>query len=377
MAATRVLFVLGALQPGGIQSFLLLLLRHFDRDDVAIDVCTMAADAGPLAEEARRLGATVHTVSVGRSPRRVIAAFERIFSGHKYDALHANRSSSFLAMPIRAARRAGVPVRIAQYQNDFRRNGVIRDTADRYFRSHVLRDATHIIGVSRNTLTTHFGRNWERDGRFEVLPNTVDVSVYTRERRDEIRASFGCGSGDVLIGHSARFSEAKNHVLIMDVAEQICADFPQARFVLAGEGHWREEIVSCVRDCGLKDRIVLPGWCTDMPALLSALDVFFFPSLWEGCPISLLEAQAAGLPCAVSDIPAMRESIAPALVPFMFPARDVSLARNALARLIADGTARGELGAAAREHALRFDINLIAARLREIYRGHSDSGNPR
>ncbi|MEO8377642.1 MAG: glycosyltransferase [Candidatus Sumerlaeota bacterium] len=374
MAATRVLFVLGALQPGGIQTFLLSLLRHFDREDVAIDVCTMAADPGPLAEEVQQLGATVHAVPVGRSPRPVIAAFEKILSAQKYDALHANRSSSFLAMPIRAARRCGVPVRIAQYQNDFRRNGVIRDTADRYFRGFVRRDATNIIGVSQNTLTTHFGKNWQRDKRFEVVPNPIDLSVYTRMRRDEIRTALGFASDDIVIGHSGRFSEAKNHVLIVDVAEQLCVEFPNVKFILAGDGRWREEIQSCVRDCGLEERIRFPGWRSDMADLLSAMDIFFFPSLWEGCPISLLEAQGAGLPCAASDIPATRESIAPALQPFMFPPRDVSLARNALARLIADANLRARLGAEARSHAVKFDIKTIASHLREIYRGQSHSG---
>ncbi|MCC6547495.1 glycosyltransferase [Candidatus Sumerlaeota bacterium] len=374
MPATRVLFVLGALHPGGIQTFALSLLRHFDREDVAIDVCTMAAEPGPLAGEARRLGATVLAVPVGRSPRRVTAAFQEILAGRPYDALHANRSSSFLAMPIRAARRSGIPIRMAQYQNDFRGNGVIRDSADRYFRSHVCRDATNIIGVSRNTLTTHFGRNWERDKRFEVLPNPVDLGVYTREHRQEIRAALGISENEVVIGHSGRFSEAKNHVLIADVAEQLCAEFPNVKFILAGDGHWRGEIESCIHDCGLRDRVLFPGWRSDMPALLSAMDIFLFPSLWEGCPISLLEAQAAGLPCAVSDIPATRESLAPGLLPFMFPPQDVSVARNALAKLIADHELRTQAGLAARDHAANFDLKAIAARLRTIYRGESHSG---
>jgi glycosyltransferase involved in cell wall biosynthesis len=104
-----------------------------------------------------------------------------------------------------------------------------------------------------------------------------------------------------VVGHVGRFHPQKNHSFLVNVAQRIAARRQDAYFLLIGDGALRETTHNQVRQQGLDDRFVFTGDRTDVPDLLQAMDVFCFPSLYEGLPNALLEAQAVGLPCVVSD----------------------------------------------------------------------------
>jgi glycosyltransferase involved in cell wall biosynthesis len=368
----RVLHVLGALSGGGIQNVVLTLLRHRDRDRFDMDVCAMATDSGPLTADVEALGCRVYTCPLGSSPHTFAGRFGALLRDGRYDALHVSRSSSLSAFPLLAASRAGVPVRVAHYHNVFDARGAWspRRLAAPLLRRLVLAKATHVLGVSGPVLESHFGARWADDPRLAVMPNPVDLSVYTgADHRDAIRAGLGIPAEAPVIGHSARFSEAKNHKALLEVAAALGRDLPNLHWLLVGDGPLRPAIEERARALGLTARIHFTGWRDDVPDLLSAMDLFFFPSLWEGFGLALVEAQAAGLPCVASDLPCFREVLHPALWDRRFPLHNLSIADKHLRELLLDPGLRRQLGALAREHVTRFDAPGVTRRFEAIYTG--------
>ncbi|MEM2591902.1 MAG: glycosyltransferase [Thermofilaceae archaeon] len=116
------------------------------------------------------------------------------------------------------------------------------------------------------------------------------------------RVRLGLPEEGLLIGHVGRFDVQKNHRFLIEVFEALASRLPDARLILVGDGPLRPEIQKLVTSKGLQDRVLFLGVRTDVPEIMGCLDLFLFPSLWEGLGIVLLEAQAAGLPCVVSDV---------------------------------------------------------------------------
>jgi glycosyltransferase involved in cell wall biosynthesis len=120
--------------------------------------------------------------------------------------------------------------------------------------------------------------------------------------REEVRRELGFPVDAPLVGHVGRFVAAKNHKLLVEIAREVLKKRPETHFLFLGDGPLRPEIEARVLAMGLSQRIHFMGTRTDVPRIMrAAMDVFIFPSLWEGLPIAVIEAQAAGLPCILSE----------------------------------------------------------------------------
>lgn len=373
MPPIRVLHVLGRLEGGGIQRAVLDLMRHSSREKYSFDVCEMASKPGPLVREAESLGVRVFQIPFGGN----LPDFSRRFGGllreNQYSVVHVNRSSAFGFIPIHVARQCGVPVRIAQFQN-IRRGSILqpRRLVERIVQRLWQADATHIIGITDEVLASHFGEAWRCDSRILEIPNGVDVDFFQSNDRARVREQLGLPPDALVVGNVARFSEAKNHRAILECARLLCPGYPTLYFLLVGDGPLRREMEEAVRSMGFSERIRFVGWRDEVPSVLSAMDVFLFPSLWEGQGIALVEAQAAGLPCVTTPLRCFDEVLPPELKTYCAAADDFAgLARN-VELLLADEGLRRSLGECARNHARRFDIRRIVEELDSIYRSAGD-----
>jgi glycosyltransferase involved in cell wall biosynthesis len=162
--------------------------------------------------------------------------------------------------------------------------------------------ATAGLGVSSNAAASLFGENWRTDGRWRVHPAAVDLQAFEEHpNRTKVREQLGIPASAIVIGHVGRFVEEKNHQFIVHLAE-LFDKRHDVRFLLIGGGPLKAHIHREVHERGLDDRFIFLPPRADVPRLmLSAMDAFIFPSLSEGLGLSLLEAQAAGLPCFASD----------------------------------------------------------------------------
>ncbi|MFQ5845737.1 MAG: glycosyltransferase, partial [Planctomycetota bacterium] len=155
-----------------------------------------------------------------------------------------------------------------------------------------------------------------RDPRWRLLYCGVDLSPF-REPVDKaaLRAALGLPADTFVIGHVGRFHPQKNHAFLVNVATGVLAREPRARLVLVGEGALRPEIERRILAAGFKERVIFTGVRGDVPHLMKgAMDVLLLPSLYEGLPLALIESQAAGLPCVLSDTVSDEADVAPELI---------------------------------------------------------------
>ena len=148
-----------------------------------------------------------------------------------------------------------------------------------------------------------FGKRKMRSGKVTILNNGLDTNVYyySEDVRNETRNKWGIKESAFVVGHVGRFNQQKNHLFLIDVFAQICIKRKDAHLLLVGKGETMPDVEQRIKDLGIKDRVTFLGVRDDVAVLLNAMDVLIFPSLYEGMPNVIIEAQACGLPCLLSD----------------------------------------------------------------------------
>ena len=165
------------------------------------------------------------------------------------------------------------------------------------------RHATVGLAASRIAGAALFGPRWSSDPRWRTLYCGIDLfPFHAPVDRPTVRAEFGLPADALVIGHVGRFHTQKNHSFLVDVAAAVFLREPRARLLLVGDGELRPDIERRIAASGFRERVVFAGLRGDVPRLMKGgMDVFLLPSLYEGLPLVLIEAQAAGLPCVLSD----------------------------------------------------------------------------
>lgn len=303
----KVLHVVGKMHPGGIETLLMNLYRNTDRDRYEYHFAVQTEEDAFYDDEIRALGGTiVRQPHPQKGLRRFRAAFENNVRQYgPYDAVHSH-IFGFSGYVLKLAENLGIPVRISHSHNthDSRRTSLARKIYRAYMRRLILRHSTAMLGCSRAACQSLFGTDCWRDGRVRVFPNAIQLSPYESlpAKREELRRRLGAEDPTApLFGHIGRFSEQKNHAFLIEAFAAFAAKRPDARLVLVGDGPLRASIERTVQERGLAKQVSFLGLRKDVPEILGALDGFVLPSLYEGLGIVLIEAQAAGVPCLVSD----------------------------------------------------------------------------
>lgn len=300
----RVLHVIGTLDPGGTETWLLNTLKHIDRDLLEFHFCTFGPQPGLFAGEVERFGGRILPCPRGQNPWSFGRRFRKILREGKYDAVHSH-VTLFSGAVLRWAYAERVTMRIAH--SHATRDDKPSTQARRYYRrtmkSWIDRYATHGLAVSKSAAANLFGQNWESDGRFRVLHCGIDLQPFqVPVARDQVRTDLGLPIGVPVFGHVGRFHLQKNHPFLLEVFGEIQKRIPHAHFLLVGDGPLRGQIEARSKAMGLSSKMHFVGIRTDVARLMrGGMDVFVFPSLFEGLPIAVIEAQAAGLGCVVSD----------------------------------------------------------------------------
>jgi glycosyltransferase involved in cell wall biosynthesis len=318
--AKKVLFVFGSLERAGAQLRMLEICKALrTRDAFDFDFCSI--DLGPteVEEDVERLGGRVHVVSI-RSPRFLVD-FPKLLRAGRYDVI--NTEPQFLSgLVVWLAARQRVPVRIVTIHNTIGDRGqsarkrVVRSVlSSRPFlwamRTLITRHATDVLAVSQSALDSVLPSHRGSACRVRVLFNGTDLEPFEGPSDAlGVRAEFGWPADSKIVVNVGRLSEQKNHRAILEATRLAHEDNEDLRLLLVGSGKLRDEIERLIGDLGLREVCAIASNRPDVPRLLIASDVFFFPSSWEGLPGAPLEALAAGLPVVSSDIPSMRE-IAP------------------------------------------------------------------
>lgn len=224
--------------------------------------------------------------------RHYISLWKALREGN-YDIVHDHGNSSMMAVELTIAKLAGVKNRIAHSHNSTCPNMRVHRLLNPYFRAVY----TKALACGQLAGDWLFG-----EGNFEVLPNGFHTEnfVFSKENRDAIRTELGVKKQQ-LIGHVGRINEQKNQEYLLEIFKEVAAMRNDATLLIVGTGPDEEKIKTRVQEHPYKERIILYGETDNPTAFYSAMDVFAFPSRYEGLPVVLLEAQISGLLCIVSD----------------------------------------------------------------------------
>lgn len=336
----RVLQVVGAMNRNGTETWLMHVLRSIDRNAVKMDFLVHTTTPCHFDAEIRSLGCTIIPCLDPSRPLSYAKRLRRALREHgPYDIVHSH-VHYFSGYVLRLAHAAAVPGRFAHSHSDTRTPdasaGLIRRTYLQTMRRWILTYATTGLACSRQAGASLYGRTWGIDPRWQTLYCGIDLESF-RHAVDctSARKELKIPPEAAVYGHVARFEENKNHEFVIAIAQEIARRQQHAYFLLVGDGPRRPYIARLVREVGLSNRVLMPGVRDDVPRLmLGVMNAFLFPSKYEGLGLVLLEAQAAGLPCIMSDTIPTDVEVAPHLltrIPLSAPPKfwaDAAIART-------------------------------------------------
>lgn len=297
----RVLHIFGALNPGGVETLVMNIYRCIDREKVQFDFALTDGKKSFFDDEVLSLGGRIFYFDTSKSKMRNLSdVFE---TKGPFAAMHSH-VYFYSGAVLNNAKRHNVPVRIAHAHNtSFGQTYTLKRKAYEWLmRKLIMKNATHLMGCSTDACEFVFGDGCMTDPRCEVFYNAFDVDAFKfdEEKGRRIREQYGFGD-KLVVGHVGRFEKQKNHTQLVEQFAEIHNKNPQSILLCVGRGSLMEEVRRKCEALGISDSVVFAGAQKDTPSYYSAMDVFLFPSLYEGLGSVLIEAQANGLSCVTTE----------------------------------------------------------------------------
>lgn len=293
----RILQVVTHMNRGGLETMLMNYYRYIDRTRFQFDFLTHRQYDGDFGEEIASLGGKVYHLPVlNPFNPHYKKSLGRFFDEHpEYQVIHVHQDC-MSSVILKIAKQHGVKVRIAHSHSDSQDKN-LKYPIKMFYRKKIPQYATELMACGQDAGKWMFGSS-----KFRILNNAIDTKKYCFDIqiREKMRKKLNIDANELLIGHVGRFSPPKNHDFLIDIFEKIDKK-TQSKLIMVGEGELQAHIKDKVDKAGLTDKVIFTGVRTDVSDLLQAMDVFLFPSLFEGFGIVALEAQAAGLPVVVSE----------------------------------------------------------------------------
>lgn len=299
----RILHVLGSLNLGGAESRIMDLYRNIDRNKMQFDFLVHSSEKEHFDEEIESLGGRVYRVPRFKvynlfSYRKAMKVF--FATHHEFRAVHGHMTSTAsIYLPI--AKKAGIPITIGHARNAGVVSG-IKGFLTKCIRYPLKYKADYCLACSGKAGESVYGKRWVKKDKVEVIPNAIDAKKYKYDNkvRMELREKMGL-TDKFVIGHVGSFREQKNHSFLIKIFEEIYKKRNDAILLLLGEGALMESIKKQVSDAGLSEVVWFLGNKSDVSPYYQIMDYLVFPSLYEGLPGSIVEAQTSGLRCLISD----------------------------------------------------------------------------
>ena len=297
----RVLNLFTVMDRGGAETMVMNYYRHIDRTKVQFDFLVHREQRGAYDDEIEALGGMIYRMYPLYAQNR--ARYKRdirvFFKDHpEYRIIHSHMSElGYFA--FKEAAKQGVPIRICHAHNaphGFDMKMIMRD----YFKKRMMPYLTHLFMCGVESGRWLYGK--ENENRFIMLNNAVDASAYTYNpaKRTEMRLQLEL-TDELAVGHVGRFNQQKNHPFLLEIFAALLKKEPNAVLLLVGGGTDMQRIQAKAQTLGIAEKVRFLGVRSDVADVMQAMDVFVFPSLYEGLPVTMVEAQASGLPCLISD----------------------------------------------------------------------------
>ncbi|MCL2410686.1 MAG: glycosyltransferase family 1 protein [Treponema sp.] len=299
----RVLQSVGSMDRGGQETFIMNVYRNIDRKKLQFDFLINSPNKCDYEDEIVSMGGIIH-----RIPRRFphytkhLRCLDKFLKNNKqYSTIHQHTSNNFAVSTIISAKKHKLKKIIYHSHCSRSEKSFMGEMFDFIYTPKIQRYATHYLACSDDSADYLFGGYIDKS-KIKIINNGIDATkfAFNIERRDKKRKELNI-EDKFVIGNIARFAESKNHTFIIDIFAQLHRNNSNAVLMLVGDGELRNAMEEKVETLGLKDNVMFTGVRADILDLLSAMDVFLLPSLFEGLPVTLIEAQASGLHCIASD----------------------------------------------------------------------------
>jgi len=281
--------------PNGIAQVIFNINDHIDHSNLIVDLFSINDPEQIYHDKIEKYGGKiiVKERSLTKLIPYLIKLIKTIRNG-KYDVVHAHGNSATLLFEMFAAYIAGCKVRIAHSHNT---------TCDNIKLHNLLWPLFDKLVTDRFACGIAAGKWLFRDNDFVVINNGIDTCrfKYNAKNRTAIRSRLGVADDTSLVGNVGFFNDQKNQIQLLDIFDSLLKIRPNSILVLIGDGPNKSQIYDKIEKLSIGKNVILTGLINDVPDYLSALDVIVMPSLYEGLPLSLIEEQANGLTCVVSD----------------------------------------------------------------------------
>ena len=371
----RILYIVYDMNNGALMNWLIGILRRINREQFQVDFIVHDCRPGYFDNEVRKLGAKIICCSNPRYFWSYIPFFKKLLLEYgPYDVIHSNLGNCGFHVYI--AKQVGVPLRISHLHTEFFKSAKgwglrakLKWLFYRYFNTLLIaKYSTLAFTVSSEAAKGSLGSYLQAIKCLE-LPCGIELEPFKKQVDSKsVRQELGIPETAFVIGHAGRLEWEKNQVFLIKIAKEVNRIDPNMRLLLIGDGPDKTQLETEAANSGLSHKVIFTGIRSDVPRLmLGAMDVFVFPSNYEGLGLALVEAQAAGLPCFISNNIVNEAVIVEPLV------QRLSLHDSPFTWAMAISAVKGIKSESTRSDALRtlekslFNIDNNVRRLQEIY----------
>jgi glycosyltransferase involved in cell wall biosynthesis len=366
MKPLNILHVISKLPVGGVENQLLLTLRNYDRTKLKPLVCSLL-DKGEIGKEIEDLG--IEVISLNKLKHRFDPTIIRdiynlikmrnvkIVRTHQYHANLYGRLAAWLAK---------VPCIVASVHNIYT---IDRKPHRRVINRFLAEFTDKIVAVSETVKHDILKYDGLSEDKVTVIYNGIDTVRFSDVDGSIIRKEFNIQSDIPIVGTIGRLTLQKGQKYLIEAISLVKKRFPQIILLIVGDGPMKEELKEYAKSIGLNGHIIFTGSRRDIPALLTAMDIFVLPSLWEGLPNALLEAMAVGKPIIATDILPVREIINSKELGILVPAKDSTAIASSIESLLVNKTFAETLSNNARKRACSdFNIETTVSRYTYLFK---------
>jgi glycosyltransferase involved in cell wall biosynthesis len=353
---------------GGAERLVVHLMEHLSRERFSpVCICLESPLGTHYEARVQALGTPLYFLGKGAGASwRVLQQLDALFRQYRPTVVHTHIIGLNYAYPLmfryRTPARVHTVHSLAQHEVGVRIGAWVRILAFRYRIGHVVP-----VAVAEDVRTTIRQLYGYLDA--PLIPNGIPTDEYAPDpnRRRRWRQRHGLEPEAIVLTHVGRFAPPKNHALLIEAFAQVRTHTP-LYLLLVGGGELEDAVRQQVAGLGLQERVRFLGVRADVPAILNASDLFVLSSRWEGNPLSVMEAMAAGLPVVSTAVGGVPELVREGETGLLVPSGDAAALARALQALVDDPARREAMGKAARQHAVaHFDIRHTVRQYEALY----------
>jgi len=303
MAEIRIAQIIGKWFGGGVESVVMNYYRNIDRSKIQFDFFCDDDSTNIPYEEIERLGGKVILIP----PYQKVVDYQRVLKKKliegNYQIIHSH-INTLSVFPLYAAKKAGVPVRIAHSHSTTNKKEWKKNLLKQLLRPWSKVFANRFFCCSEDAGRWLFGNKTYDKGDVFLLRNSIELEKFefNKQLRQVKREELGIADDVFVVGHIGRFMPQKNHSFLIEIFNKVHQQDKNTLLVLVGQGPLMDEVKNQIEELKLSDSVMLLGQRDDVAEIYQAFDSFVLPSLYEGLGMVLIEAQAAGLKCITSNV---------------------------------------------------------------------------